>query len=307
MGDHLAFAGFTHAVALDSLGQNNRRLPLVFGRSLVSGVDLLRIVTATSHAPDVVVAHMSYHGFQFRIFPEKMLADIRAIFRFVVLVFTVDAFFHPFSENAGDVSGQQLIPTRTPQHLDDVPARAAEIGFQFLNDLAVAANRSVEPLQVAVNDEHQIVEMLASTQRDRTERFRLVHLAIARESPDLAGLGVSQTAAVEILQEPCLIDCHQRAEAHRHGGELPEIRQQPRMRIGRQALAIDLLPEIENLLFAEPAFEKGARIDARRAVALIIDEIAAVSICRRMPEMHEAGIVKRCGGLKARDMAAELG
>jgi hypothetical protein len=38
-------------------------------------------------------------------------------------------------------------------HLDDVPARAAEDGFQFLNDFSVAAHRAVEPLQVAVDDE----------------------------------------------------------------------------------------------------------------------------------------------------------
>src|SRR5260370_18291234 len=37
-------------------------------------------------------------------------------------------------------------------HLDDVPSGAAEGRFEFGNDVAVAANRSVEPLQVAVDD-----------------------------------------------------------------------------------------------------------------------------------------------------------
>ena len=44
-----------------------------------------------------------------------------------------------------------------PQDLDDVPARAAKRGFQFLNDLAIAANRAVQALQVTVNDENKIV------------------------------------------------------------------------------------------------------------------------------------------------------
>ena len=282
MRDHLAFAGFTHAIALDGLCQNDRRLPLVLGRSLVSGVNLQGIVTSAGHFPDFVVAHMSDHAFQLGIFSEEVFADIGAVFRFVVLVFTVDALFHALSENAGDVGGQQLIPARAPQHLDDVPAGAAEIGFQFLHDLAVAAHRSVETLQIAIDHKHQIVEMLATAQRYRAERLRLVHLAVAHESPDLARLGIRKTTAIEVFEKPRLVDRHQRAKPHRHGGELPEIRQQPRVRIGRQTLAVDFLTEIEKLLLAEPALEKGAGIDAGRAMALVINQVAAM----RCPSAH---------------------
>ena len=70
--------------------------------------------------------------------------------------------------------------------------------LQFLHDLAVAAHRPVEPLQVAVDDEDQVVELLAAGERDRAERFRLVHLAVAAEHPDLARLGVGKPAAVQI-------------------------------------------------------------------------------------------------------------
>ena len=48
------------------------------------------------------------------------------------------------------------------------------------------------------------------------------------------------------------------------------------MRIGRQALAVDFLAEIVQLLLAQPAFEEGARIDAGRGVALDVDQVAAV-------------------------------
>src|SRR3954467_6068033 len=148
--------------------------------------------------------------------------------------------------------------------------------------------------------------MLASAQRYRTERLRLVHLAVAHESPDLARLGICKTTAIQVFEKPRLVDRHQRAKPHRHGGELPEIRQQPGVRIGRQTLAVDLLTEIEKLLLAEPALEKSAGIDAGRAMALVINQVAAMRFRRRVPKMHESGIVKRRSGLEAGDMPAEF-
>ena len=48
------------------------------------------------------------------------------------------------------------------------------------------------------------------------------------------------------------------------------------MRIGRQAAAGgELAAEVVELAFAEPAFEKGAGVDAGRGVALEVDLIAA--------------------------------
>ena len=52
------------------------------------------------------------------------------------------------------------------------------------------------------------------------------------------------------------------------------------MRIGGETLAADFLAEIHKLLFAEPALEKSARINAGRAVALEIDQVAAVRFVR---------------------------
>ena len=89
------------------------------------------------------------------------------------------------------VLGEQRIPQAAPDHLDDVPAGAAEHAFQFLDDLAVAAHRAVEALQVAVDHEDQVVELLAPGQGDRAQRFRLVGLAVAEEAPDLALAGLA--------------------------------------------------------------------------------------------------------------------
>ena len=71
--------------------------------------------------------------------------------------------------------------------------------------------------------------------RDRAQRLRLVHLAVAHEGPDLAPGGLGQAAALQVLHEAGLVDRHQRAEAHRDRRELPEVRHQPRVRVGRAA------------------------------------------------------------------------
>ncbi len=77
-------------------------------------------------------------------------------------------------------------------HLDHVPAGAAERRFQFLNDAAVAAHRPVQPLQVAVDHEDQIVELLARSQRQRAQRFRLIAFRRRPGTPTLcaASLGM---------------------------------------------------------------------------------------------------------------------
>ena len=111
---------------------------------------------------------------------------------------------------------------------------------------------------------------------------------------------------MQILEEARLVDRHQRPEAHRDGRELPEVGHQPGMRIGRDALAVDLLAEVQQLLLGQAALEKGAGIDAGRGMALDKDQVAAVALVGAVPEMHEAGVVERGGGLEAGDVAAEF-
>jgi len=71
---------------------------------------------------------------------------------------------------------------------DHVPACRAESRFQFLDHFTVATHRAVQSLQVAIDHEYQIIQAFAAAERDRSQRFRLIHLAIAKESPDLASL-----------------------------------------------------------------------------------------------------------------------
>ena len=252
-----------HAVALDGLGEDHRRLAVVLDRRGEGRVDLVRIVAAAVQAPDVLVGHARDHLEQLRILAEEVLAHEGAVVGLVVLVLAVDGLLHHALQDAVLVAREQRVPVRAPDQLDHVPAGAAEVALELLDDLAVAAHRTVEALQVAVDDEDQVVELLARRQADRAERLGLVHLAVAAEHPDLAVAGVGDAARVQVLQEARLVDRHDRAQAHRHGRELPEVRHQLRMRIRRQALAVDFAAEVRQLLLGQPPFEVGARVETR--------------------------------------------
>ncbi len=137
--------------------------------------------------------------------------------------------------------------SRPPDHLDDVPAGALELGLQLLDDLAVPADRAVEALQVAVHDERQVVEPpLVGRELEHAARLRLVHLAVAEERPDVLLAGVLDAAVVQVLVRPRLVDRRRRAEAHGDRRELPEVRQHARVRVRGQAAAG------VRLLLAEP-------------------------------------------------------
>ena len=77
-----------------------------------------------------------------------------------------------------------------------------------------------------------------------TKAAGLDNIAVAHEGPDLAPGRVREFPVVEVAHEAGLVDRHQRPQAHRHRRELPEVRHQPRMRVGRKAKASDLTPEM---------------------------------------------------------------
>src|SRR5690606_24358411 len=116
-----------------------------------------------------------------RIFTEEMLAGISAAVGFVILHLAIDYFVHALLQQAGFVFFKQTIPAAAPQHLDNVPAGTTEYTFEFLDDLAVAAYRPVETLQVTVDDEDKVVEFFAGCQRNCSQAFRLVTLTVTKE------------------------------------------------------------------------------------------------------------------------------
>src|SRR4029077_13776832 len=176
-------------------------------------------------------------------------------------------------EEAGVVGLDERVPVAPPDDLDDVPAGAAEGGLQLLNDLAVAAHRAVEPLQVAVDDEDQVVELLAGGEGDGAQGLRLVGLAVAQEGPDLPPLRIPQAAVAQVAVELRLIDGGDRPEAHRDGGELPEVGHQPRVGVGRESSLLHLAAERLHLIGGDAPLEEGMGVDAGGGVSLEVNHV----------------------------------
>ncbi len=199
------------------------------------------------------------------------------------------------------------IPAPAPDHLDDVPAGAEEGGLQFLDDLAVAAHRSVQALQVAIDHEHQVVQAFAYRHGQLAHRLRLVHLAVAAEHPHLAVGGRGQATVLHVADEARLVDGHHWPQPHRNSGELPEIRHQPWMRIRGQSTAANLVPEVAQSVLAQAPLEEGARVDAGRAVSLDEHHVTGVFTGCTTPEVIEADLVQGGRGGIAGKVSAVLG
>src|SRR5690606_24138290 len=99
----------------------------------------------------------------------------------VGLVVAVGGGVHQVDERTVAILGQQRVPFATPDDLDDVPAGAAEVGLELLHDLAVAADGSVETLQVAVDDEVEVVELFEGGDVEHAAALGLIELAVTEE------------------------------------------------------------------------------------------------------------------------------
>ncbi len=291
--------------ALDGLGEDDRRCAFVFDRGLVRREQLAVVVPAAGQRVDFVVGEVLDDLAQPRVGAEEVIADVRAVGHRVLLERAVDGGVHLVEQHAVGVALDQLVPLGTPDHLDDVPARAAEHCFEFLDDLAVATHRTVEALQVAVHDEDQIVEALARGERQRAERFGFVGLAVADEAPHLGVVGVGDLAVTQVPVEPRLVDRLQRAEAHRHRGELPEVGHQPRVWVARQAEPAQLGAEAVELRLGHAAFEIRAGVDAGRGVALEEHLVAELAVVLAAEEVVETDFVERRARRECRQVTAD--
>ncbi len=293
--------------ALDRLGQDDRRLPLVLLGRLERRVDLAVVVAAAAEVQDLLVGHVLDHRAQAQVVAEEVLADVRARLGGVRLELAVRRDVHLVDQHAVPVLRQQRVPGAVPDQLDHVPAGAPEDRLQLLDDLAVAADRAVQPLEVAVDHEGQVVQALAGGQGELAERLRLVHLAVAEERPHVRPGGVGDAARLHVAVHPRLVDRAERAEAHGDRRELPEVRHRARVRVAGQAVRVLrlLLPEAVQLLRAEPVEHVRARVDAGGGVALEEDLVAAVALVLAAEEVVEADVVQRGGGGEGGDVAAD--
>ena len=144
--------------------QDDGGLALVLRGRLVGGVHLAVVVAAALQCPDLVIGPVLDELGGARVAAEEVLADVGAVVGLEGLVVAVEGLHHEVLEGVVLVRGEELVPATAPDHLDDVPARALEEGLELLDDLAVSAHRAVEALQVAVDDEGEVVQLLAGRQ-----------------------------------------------------------------------------------------------------------------------------------------------
>ncbi|MDH6591920.1 hypothetical protein M2165_001809 [Variovorax sp. TBS-050B] len=315
MRGHLALRGAAHAVALLGVGEDHGGPALVRGRRGIGGMDLHKVVAAALEAVDLLVGHAFGEACELGVLAEEVVAVEAPVLGREGLHLAVHRVGEHACQRAAHVLCEQAVPVAAPDQLDDVPAGAGEQLLELVDDAAVAAHRPVEPLQVAVDHPHEVVELLARGQGQCAHRFGLVHLAVAEHAPHLAPSAVEQMAVREIAHEARVVDRADRTDAHRAGRELPEVRHQVGMRIAAQAACAaaggeggrgEFLAVVLQVLFTEAAFEEGARIDARGAVRLEEYEVAPMRGAARMEEVVEAGLEQVGRARIARDVAAEF-
>ena len=306
VSDVFTFSGIAHAIPFNGMGQDNGRFAFGLLRFFQCSKDFLRIVTTAVQSPDLLVSPVGNQRGGFRIFTEEVLANVRAIFGFEGLVVTVNGFVHQLNQLTAGVFTQQLIPTTAPDNLDNVPAGTGEDTFQLVNDFAVTGDRAVQTLQVAVDDEDQVIQFFTGRDGDSAFRFRLVHLAVAQEGINGLFGGIFQTTVFQILEEFRLIDSTDWAQTHGDGRELPEFRHQFRVRIRGQTVTVNFLTEVVHLLFGQTAFEERTCVYARRNVALEVNQVAAILLVARTEEVVKAHFIERCGGLEGSHVATQF-
>ena len=155
-------------------------------RCVIRRVNLHRVVAAAFELINVGIGHVRHQRAHLRVFVEKMFAIEAPVGRRIFLKLAIDGLMQAAQQRAFMVTRKQRIPVGTPQHFQHVPTSTRVKTFKLLNDRAIAAHRAIEPLQIAIDHENQIVEPLAGGERERSERLGFVHLAIADKTPHLA-------------------------------------------------------------------------------------------------------------------------
>ena len=150
------FTRLARSIPLDRHGEDHRRpLDLLAGRC-VRGIHFVRVMPPAVEVHDVVVAQVFDQFQRLGVLAKKVLARIRATVELTVLQLTVAHLVHDFLQVTTLIALNERVPLAPPNDFDDMPTRTAEYSLELLNDLAVTANRPIESLQVAVNDEMQV-------------------------------------------------------------------------------------------------------------------------------------------------------
>jgi hypothetical protein len=150
---HSGLPGAAHAEAFLGLGKDHgRSTPGRFG-DLERGEQLPEIMSAPLQRIDLLGGHVGDKRADFRILVEEVSQIVSAVPRAERLVLPIDSGGEAAQKRVVSVSGEEGVPFRAPQNLDDVPARSAKRHLQVLDDLAIAPNRPIQALKIAVDNE----------------------------------------------------------------------------------------------------------------------------------------------------------
>ena len=185
---HLALTGGAHAKAFFGLRKNHRRCAAVIRCRMIGRVNLAQIMATAFESIDFFVSERGTDGLQARALTKEMFAIERTIIRCEGLQLSVDCAVECINEFTVGIARKQRIPVRAPQEFDDIPASATKQRLEFIDDVTIAAHRSIETLQVTVDNEDEVIEFFARGQRERGERFGFIHLAITEHAPHFARL-----------------------------------------------------------------------------------------------------------------------
>ena len=293
MGLVARLSSLAGAITLDGHGEDDGG-PLNFlARSGIGCIHLVGVMAAPIEIHDVLITEVFDQLERLGVFPEEVLAGVGATVELAVLELTVTHLIHDLLQESALVALDQRVPLAPPNHLDDMPAGAPKNSLQLLDDFSVTAHRTIQSLQVTVDHKVQVAQPLAASERNRAQRLGLITFAVSEETPDLAVSVIDQTAFALILHHVGLIDGLNRSQPHRHGGELPVVGHEPRVRIRREASPPNFPTEIFELLLADDPLKIGARIHARRTVPLVIHQITGMAVGRAAKEMIHPYVIER--------------
>ena len=197
----------------------------------IGRVDLSVVVSAAAQSHQVFIGEVRNELLERWLWPKEVLADVGATSDRVLLELAVHGAVHLANKFASFVTGKEWVPLARPDHLDHIPASAAEEALKLLHDLPVSSHGPVKALQIAVHHPGQVVEPLTRGKGEGTCRLGLIHLAVAEEGPDAALGSVGERAVVQVAVVSRLIDGANPSEPHGDGWELPEIWEESRVRI----------------------------------------------------------------------------
>ncbi len=169
VGNVLALAAFSEAVPLDGFGENDGGAAGVLNGLVVGCKYLLRVMSSAPQSLKLLVGHVLDEFKQVRILAKEILSNVTAGLDNIFLVLAVHDLAHTAHKCPVFIPVEKRVPVIAPDDLDDIPSGSAEGGLQFLDNFAVTPHGPVQALQVAVDDENEVVEILARRQRHRAQ------------------------------------------------------------------------------------------------------------------------------------------